>query len=228
MANNKLPVPKLTDIVADPKQAFKNDELKLLLNSPPPDAWVQKNKFANNALYLSIDKVELLLDKIFQEWKVEVLETKVIFNAISVNVRVHYLNPVTGLWSFHDGVGAKELQTKSGTGVLKPDFSNVNGSAVEMALPIAKTNAIKDACDHLGKLFGRDLNRKMAIDFIPTHLSIADQNKVDSEKNLIDAINECLDMESLTIITDSIDVESYSSKVQHLIKAKQSQFSGTV
>jgi hypothetical protein len=29
-----------------------------------------------------------------------------------------------------------------------------------MALPMAKSYAIKDACDHFGKLFGRDLNRK--------------------------------------------------------------------
>lgn len=29
-----------------------------------------------------------------------------------------------------------------------------------MAFPIAKTVAIKDACDHFGKLFGSDLNRK--------------------------------------------------------------------
>jgi type II restriction/modification system DNA methylase subunit YeeA len=29
-----------------------------------------------------------------------------------------------------------------------------------MAFPIAKTVAVKDACDHFGKLFGSDLNRK--------------------------------------------------------------------
>ena len=29
-----------------------------------------------------------------------------------------------------------------------------------MAFPIAKTAAIKDACDHFGKMFGSDLNRK--------------------------------------------------------------------
>ena len=37
-----------------------------------------------------------------------------------------------------------------------------------MAFPMAKTIAIKDACDHFGKLFGADLNRKDTIAFIPT------------------------------------------------------------
>ncbi len=69
----------------------------------------------------------------------------------------------------HDGVGAKELQTQAGTGTLKVDFSNINKGAVEMALPIAKTAAIKDAADHLGQLFGRDLNRKDTIEYKPTY-----------------------------------------------------------
>jgi hypothetical protein len=34
-----------------------------------------------------------------------------------------------------------------------------------MALPMAKSYAIKDACDHFGKLFGRDLNRKETMGF---------------------------------------------------------------
>jgi hypothetical protein len=36
-----------------------------------------------------------------------------------------------------------------------------------MAFPIAKTIAIKDACDHFGKLFGSDLNRKDTINYQP-------------------------------------------------------------
>jgi hypothetical protein len=72
----------------------------------------------------------------------------------------------------------KELQTKADTGSLKADFSNINKSAVEMALPIAKTNAIKDACDHIGKLFGRDLNRKDSIEFTPKYMDIDIDSKL--------------------------------------------------
>jgi hypothetical protein len=34
-----------------------------------------------------------------------------------------------------------------------------------MVLPMAKSYAIKDACDQFGKLFGRDLNRKETMGF---------------------------------------------------------------
>jgi hypothetical protein len=34
-----------------------------------------------------------------------------------------------------------------------------------MAFPMAKTIAIKDACDHFGNLFGADLNRKDVISY---------------------------------------------------------------
>jgi len=159
----------LSELVQDPEAAFKNDQLKSRLNTPPPKQWVKTNPYANNSQYLPIDKVELMMDAIFQEWKVEVLEVSQLFNSVRVTVRIHYKNPINNIWYFHDGVGAKELQTKSGSGTLQPDFSNINKSACEMALPIAKTNAIKDACDHLGKLFGRDLNRKDAIEFKPVY-----------------------------------------------------------
>lgn len=162
------PVPTIQDLV-DPDKLHKHDQLKTLLNQNPPKQWIKTNKYANNSEYLSIEKIEYLMDKIFQEWKVEVLEYRTLFNSISVSVRLHYVNPLTGQWMYHDGVGAKELQTIAASGPLKQDFSNINKGAVEMALPIAKTAAIKDAADHLGKLFGRDLNRKDTLEYKQTY-----------------------------------------------------------
>jgi hypothetical protein len=86
------------------------------------------------------------------------------FNAVYCEVRVHYLHPVLNEWSWHDGVGAQELQVKAGSSPAQ--LENLNKGAVAMALPIAKSQAIKDACDHLGKLFGSDLNRKEQIAYV--------------------------------------------------------------
>lgn len=169
MTNTSRPLPKLKDLHRSPEEAFKNDELKLLLNQPPHADWIKKNKYAKNAEYLPIDKTEFLLDYIFQEWRVEILKVEAIFNAVLALVRLHYKNPVTGEWSYHDGGAAKTLQTMSESGPLKLDLSNVNQAACEMAVPIAISTAIKDAADHLGKLFGRDLNRKDTIPFYGAH-----------------------------------------------------------
>lgn len=159
-------LPTLAELHQTPEIAFKNDQLKTILNNEPPAAWLKKHPYIKSGHhYLPIDKVEFLLDRIFQKWRVEVKQTQQLFNAIQITVRLHYIDPITGEWMFHDGVGAKELQTVKDSGPLKLDFSNVNNGAVEMATPIAKSAAIKDAADHLGKLFGRDLNRKDPVAF---------------------------------------------------------------
>lgn len=134
------------------------DEFNVLINQNPPAKWIKTNPYANNSKYLPIDKVELLLRKIYKDVDIEVLRESVMFNALTVTVRVHYTHPVTGKVGFKDGVGAKQIQTKKGSSPA--DFANINNNAVEMALPIAKTNAIKDACHTLGRIFGGDLNRK--------------------------------------------------------------------
>jgi hypothetical protein len=70
---------------------------------------------------------------------------------------------LAGLWDFHDGIGAAQLQTASGKSAA--DLANINNGALSMAYPLAKTVAIKDACDHFGTTFGSDLNRKDTIAF---------------------------------------------------------------
>lgn len=137
------------------------DEFNSLINQPPPAKWVKTNPYANNSKYLPIDKVEFLLRKIFKDVDIEVLRESVMFNAVTVTVRIHYTHPVTGNRGFKDGVGASQVQVKKGTSPA--DMANINNNAVEMALPKAKSQAIKDACDTLGRIFGSDLNRKDVI-----------------------------------------------------------------
>lgn len=141
------------------------DEFNSLLNQPPPVKWIKTNPFANNSKYLPIDKVEYMLRKIYKEVEVEILREGVMFNSVFCVVRLHYTNPVTGEKKFQDGTGAKQIQTKKGASPA--DFANINNNAVEMALPIAKVNATKDASHNLGRIFGGDLNRKEMIEVTP-------------------------------------------------------------
>lgn len=160
-------LPSLEDLQNDKALANKTDELNYLLNLPPPAKWVKTNTFANNSKYIPIDKVEFLLTKIFQQWRVEVLDYKPIFNSVTCHIRLHYKNPLTGEWQYHDGVGAAQVQTAKGSSPA--DMASINNNAVQMALPMSKSYAIKDAADHLGSLFGRDLNRKDLEAFSPTY-----------------------------------------------------------
>jgi hypothetical protein len=160
MQNETANLPSISELYDDVVTAQKQDVFTVLLNQEPNQAWIKTHPFISGYKYIPIERVEFLLKKIFKAYRIEVMKSGMLMNAVEVTVRVHYLHPITNEWNFHDGVGAQELQTQKGTGPLKMDMSNVNSGAVTMALPIAKTIAIKDACDHFGKLFGSDLNRK--------------------------------------------------------------------
>ena len=183
------------------------EQLNVILSTPPPATWVKVHPFIKGYNYLPIDKVEYLLRRCFKKYQIEVLKTAQLFNAIEVTVRVHYLNPATNEMMYHDGVGAQELQTKSGTGNLNLDMSNVNKGSVMMALPIAKSIAIKDACDHFGDLFGANLNRKDIVQFTgDTELLSAEAIHTSKEKErVIKHIENATTVESLEQVKDLIE-----------------------
>ena len=172
------------------EEAFKNDQFNLIANSLPKKDWIKENKYAGNSKYIPIGIIETLLLKMFKTFRVEVIESKQMFNSVAVTVRLHYPSPIDGKWTFHDGVGAVELQTKAESGTLKPDFSNINKGAVMMALPMAKSFALKDAAEHIGAIFGRDLNRKDVLEYT-TDKNLDDKIFEREKLNIIDYINKC-------------------------------------
>lgn len=134
------------------------ESLNFILNQPPKPEWIKEHPYITGWKYIPIERVESLLRKIFKKTKVEILREGTAFNGVYVVVRVWYFDPASNEMAFHDGIGAMQLQTKKGTSPA--DLANINNGAISMAFPIAKSLAVKDATDHLGKLFGADLNRK--------------------------------------------------------------------
>lgn len=156
-------LPKIQDLYSDKLTTQKNDAFVALMNKQPKAIWIKTHPFIKNYKYLPIERVEFLLKTIFKRYRIEITGQGTSFNGVWVTVRVHYLHPITSEWDFHDGIGASQLQTSKGTSVT--DMININNGAISMAFPMAKTIAIKDACDHFGNLFGADLNRKDIITY---------------------------------------------------------------
>lgn len=183
---NNLPkppqIPKIQDLYTDLELAKSNDELVALLNQPPNPSWIKTHPYISNYRYLPIDKVEYLLKTIFKKYKIEIIREGVAFNGVYVVVRVWYLNPTTNEMDYHDGIGAKELQVKKGSSAA--DLANINSGALQMAFPIAKTVAIKDACDHFGTLFGSDINRKDVMYILPDD-SLGDKSPINEINDII-------------------------------------------
>jgi hypothetical protein len=183
MSETTLPTPRkiptiaeLVKLAGNVSQSHEKDSLNELLNQPPHASWVKSHPMAKAkndqgetipAKYLPIDKVEFLLTYIFQNWRIEVLREQVMFNSISITVRLHVQNPITLEWTYNDGVGAMNVQTDAGKSAA--DLGAIKAAAVQMALPSAKSYAIKDAAEHFGAIFGRDLNRRDIIQFSGAH-----------------------------------------------------------
>lgn len=150
-------LPKIQDLYNDRGLAKAQDTFVTLINQPPKAEWVKVHPFIKGYKYLPIERVEFLLKTIFKQYRIEVTGQGTAFNGVWVTVRVHYKDPISGEWSFHDGIGASQIQTKKGASAA--DMANINNNAVGLAFPMAKTEALKNACKSFGKLFGSDLNK---------------------------------------------------------------------
>ena len=216
--NKQLPsvkkdLPSISDLydVNNIEMAFKTDQFNLLMNQAPDPKRVVENKSATNPKEMPIGVIETLLQRVFKEFRVEVLREGTMFNAVYVAVRLHYLHPVTGEWSYHDGLGSCQIQTKSGASPA--DLQNINNNAVMMALPMAKSYAIKDCTDHFGKLWGRDLNRKDTMGF-GVDKSLDSENVFDQLKELFEAKKESIPSIDFEAIKDAVETDFDAKKIK--------------
>ena len=154
---NKLP--KLQEIYdGDIELKGEQNALNILLNQPPKPEWIKNHPFARGVKYIPIERIEYLLTRIFIKWRVEVKQIQTIANSCVVTVRLHYQNVEDMEWSWQDGIGAAPIQTKKDTGAM--DWNEVLTDAVMKAAPAAESYAVKDAAEKIGKIFGKDMNRK--------------------------------------------------------------------
>lgn len=153
-------LPVLKDLYEAGKtlQLSKDNDLVVLLNQEPDPKWIKDHPTAAGVKYIPIGIIEWLLTYIFIIWRVEILRENLLGNSICVTIRLFYRDPVTGEERWTDGIGAAPLQTDKGAGAI--DFNKLKNASVQIAAPMAKTYAIKDAAETLGKLFGKDMNRK--------------------------------------------------------------------
>lgn len=218
MADEKQNLPTIAELTGDVELALKNDQLNLLLNQAPPQNWVKVHPYIKGHNYLPIDKVELMLKRIFKRYRIEITGQGIAFNGVWVTVRLHYQNPIDGVWDYHDGIGAMQLQTKAGTSPA--DLININNGAVSMAFPIAKTLAIKDAADMFGKLFGADLNRKDTLNYT-TDKSLNKDEQLEELKELYDLKKENVSPDeqiNIERIIEKKEVRSYKKAINILSK----------
>lgn len=174
--------------IGDIESFVANDEFLQIVNQEPPAKFIKDHPMASGVKYIPIDKIELMLTKIFQSWYVEVLKTGQILNSIEVTIRLFYKHPVSQEWLHQDGVGAVPIQVDKGENAS--NLAAIKNNAIMLALPAAKSYAIKDAAENIGKVFGRDLNRKDTMAFSVSYATRQGKTLATKQKN---AIKEQLD-----------------------------------
>jgi hypothetical protein len=144
-----------------------------VLATPPPKNIVVEHPLVKGVKYIPIGTIEGMLDRIFGIgcWSVKVNSIQLIANSVvvCVTLRINFNDSVIE----HDGVGAAPLQVNAGANPT--DITQLKSNAVMLATPAAKSFAIKDAVEHLGEMFGRNLNREHYIHSMKT------ENKIQKE-----------------------------------------------
>lgn len=155
----KSKLPSLKDIYnGDLELKGTQNKLNILLNQPPNLKWIKDHPFAKNVKYIPIERIEYLLTRLFIKWRVEIKNVQTIANSCVVTIRLHYQNIEDKEWSWQDGVGAAPIQTEKDAGAM--EWDKVRTDSVMKSAPAAESYAVKDAAEKIGKIFGKDLNRK--------------------------------------------------------------------
>jgi len=159
MTDNKKQLPALTDLYdGDLELKDGQNKLNILLNQPPKTSWIKDHPFAKGVKYIPIGRIEYLLTRLFIKWWVEIKSIQTIANSCVVIVTLRYQNIENNEWSCQDGIGAAPIQTEKDSGAM--DWNKVRTDSVMKAAPAAESYAIKDAAEKIGKIFGKDMNRK--------------------------------------------------------------------
>lgn len=227
----KRQLPAIEELYKDSDLAIQESELQVLLNQKPDEKWIKEHPFVRKEVindegkivkvpykYIPINILQWLMKRIFGGYLREIKEIQLIANSVTVSVRIHYRNILTGEMEYQDGVGAVALQTDKDAGAT--DFNSIKSSAVMMAAPAAATYAEKDAIGCIGKLFGSDINRKDDIIYISNRERFEKNEMNKLSKELGELIHHCQDKElSDKIAGEAMDATADGTATIEMYKA---------
>lgn len=129
------------------------------LNQQPNPAEIKVNEAAGNSKYIPISHVEMELDERFMGlWETENFKWSVIANEIVGSIDLRVYHPIARVWIRRTGAAAAMIQQKKDSDIT--DISAKFKNTLVKDFPHLEAECIKSAAKKLGKMFGRDLNRK--------------------------------------------------------------------
>lgn len=167
-----------------------NDKIRLQLqefvrrlNQDPDPKELDKTP-DGKANSLPISFVEMTLDELFLGmWGTQNFTSKVIANEVVGELELVCIHPITGVEIRRVGSAAIQIMVdkapqniegqERNRWALNPD--NKKPNALDLSYPKLKAECVKNAAQSLGKLLGRDINRKKQDKFKEAYKSLTDE-----------------------------------------------------
>ena len=130
-----------------------------------------------------ISHIEMTLDELFfGQWSTENFKWNAIANEVQASLELVVIHPVTGMEIRRTGAASVVIMVDrvpdGVTGIERNQWalnpSNKKANALDMAFPKLKSECLKNAAQSLGKVFGRDLNRKNKDSYKPYKIAQKD------------------------------------------------------
>lgn len=143
------------------------EEFKKVLSGSPNEKWMKDRAIGGgkSARYEPIEIKEALADRVFRTWEVSDEKYMNVLNEIVCTVKIVAMPdyPDAEHMSF-TGSASKPVQCDSG--VKAHEFpKGKKANALEYCLPAVRSEAIGNALETLGNLFGRNVARRVSNDF---------------------------------------------------------------
>lgn len=207
----------------DAKTQASLAEFNKKLNEAPPAELV--NEY-NKSSYLAIGIVESMLFEYFmgthqiEITKHELTSLNNYMGTVVLSVRIHYIHPILGIQMHQDGIGAQTLTYVSKM-PRTPD--NLTYDTIALSFPNAYSEAIKNACKRIGRVFGRDLGRKddKVMDNTTFNEKMNVVIEVANAESLEQKINGVKSIKELTLLDkELIRSNRKTAEIKNLIVAK--------
>jgi hypothetical protein len=129
----------------------------------------------NKAFTLPISFVEMTLDEIFLgQWELHTVNTTQIFNEVVGTGILSVWHPITGREIRRAGF-ASVVITQDAKATIEEFNRTKKKNALDLSFPKLKAEITKNAAQTLGKIFGRDINRKSKDVFKPSLKPLSDE-----------------------------------------------------
>jgi len=178
------------------------EQFQMFLNKAPAKGEIKTNQYAGNSQYIPIAVIEQRLDEMYAGlWSVDTCQIQVIANSVVCTLCLKVMHPIAKMILRRSGVGAIPIQLNKGESEMS--FSTIKSDAIRKNAPAAKSQALRNAAQSLGAIFGRNLNREDIADYQPISEQV--------EKF------EPLMLEALSLLTTSSETEKMKDSIEKQI-----------